>query len=161
MDSLIMDYLQSIKKEERQITFKEECQGVCKDDSSSTVTHVCPHHQLQVLFCFVGHLHDNRTSQLNTQRDSSVLCPCPRELSLAFPMQNLLLLFLLSSLVESSRKSRNLLFSFQAHWMIFKQVQGARHRRSQAAPGSVLRHQKAHPSMQMQGEIWTKTSAIF
>lgn len=71
MDSLIMNYLQSVRKEERQITFKEECQGVCKDDSSSTVTHVCPHHQLQVLLCFVGHLHDNRTSQLNAQRYSS------------------------------------------------------------------------------------------
>lgn len=71
MDSLIMDYSQSIRKEERKITFEKECQGVCKDDSSSTITHVCPHHQLQVLFCFVGHLHDNRTSQLNTQRYSS------------------------------------------------------------------------------------------
>lgn len=61
-----MVYFQSISKEERKITFKEKCQGVRKDDSSSTVTQVCPHHQLQVLLCFVGHLHDNRTCQVVT-----------------------------------------------------------------------------------------------
>lgn len=89
-----------ISKEERKITFEEECQGVRKDDSSSTVTHVCPHHQLQVLFCFVGHLHDNRTSQLVILKN--ILHPirqfsvsCPTELLLAFPLQELLLLFLL------------------------------------------------------------------
>lgn len=92
-----MNYLQAFRKGERKITFKEECQGVCKDDSSSTVTHVCPHHQLQVLFCFVGDLNDNRTSQLNTKVFfiPQVLYPCPRKLSLAFPMQELLLLFFL------------------------------------------------------------------
>lgn len=97
MGSLMMDYLQTIREGERKITFEEECQGVCKDDSSSTVTHVCPHHQLQVLFCFVGDLHDNRTSQLNTKVlfIPQVLYPCPRKLPLAFPIQELLLLLFL------------------------------------------------------------------
>lgn len=66
MDNLITEYFQSTSKE-RKITFEEECQSVRKDDSSSTVTHVCPHHQLQVLLCFVGHLHDNRSGQLVTK----------------------------------------------------------------------------------------------
>lgn len=71
MDHLITEYFQSISKEERkEITFKEECQGVCKDDGSSTVTHVCPHHQLQVLLCFVGHLHYKSSSQLVTLKDA-------------------------------------------------------------------------------------------
>lgn len=87
MVNLIPHYLQSITRK-RQFTFKEERQRVCKDDSSSTVTHVCPHHQLQVLFCLLGHLHDKRTSQLLLLKElthpmgwSSV--PCPRELLLA------------------------------------------------------------------------------
>lgn len=37
MDSLIMDYSQSIRKEERKITFEEECQGICKEVKDSSL----------------------------------------------------------------------------------------------------------------------------
>lgn len=63
MDPITDCFQSSCTEKREEITFKEECEGVCKDDSSPTVAHVCPHHQLQVLLCFFGHLCDGRDRQ--------------------------------------------------------------------------------------------------
>lgn len=143
-----MDYFQSVSKE-RKITFKEECQSVCKDDSSSTVTHVCPHHQLQVLLCFVGHLHDNRTSQLVTLKDilhptgwTSVPCPIEPRAFASLPTARGTAAvpplngdpFLSCGKLKDQRKAEACSSLSRLPRMSFKQAQRARHRRrSQAA----------------------------
>lgn len=63
MDPITDCFQASCTEKREEITFEEERQGVCKDDSSPTVAHVCPHHQLQVLLCFFGHLGDSRDRQ--------------------------------------------------------------------------------------------------
>lgn len=155
-----MGYSQSIREEERQITFEEECQGVCKDDSSSTVTHVCPHHQLQVLLCFVGHLQWKHQSAEHPK---------------VFFIPHVLFLALESFCWPSHYKSYCCCSSFEQDPFLScgkLKAQGKAETCSflsrligcflskcreedtevRQPPGSAFRHHKAHPSMQMQGE---------